>query len=644
MNNDYGNYSRDLTRARENFNDTARKMRDAYDKSLGDIQESSLRRKDELKANHVKDKNKLIEENQEKLNFANEKTTKTIARQQQEFSEGLRSERENFGAEKNKLREGFQNKLANIKDSYENSFNEFKNQTDKSVREKEHRYNSELGLNKENMEKKITDIQHKTDSMIEKNNTDLEKQKLSILNNSQRDKFATAEDYKNNLEKVSSRLENKNKEVLDTKNNEIENLVNRYEDKLSKEKFARQNEVVNLVKNSSDENDDLQKNFQDSYKNLEAEHSRELKKLNNEVSMHKNSSSGMNAAEYSENKSSQANDNSYMLDSYEKKVDHMKKQMADQSVKYQRIMSENQAQIQDKVDDTLNDDKIRTDKRIGTYQKEIFDIEQRSKKSHYKNVEDFRDKLFENQKNSQLAINVERDTGKEKLESQRKDFGRTVNKLADLNIRNIERLQAESAKEKANIIENAKREYSDSLKDYRDDYRFRLDKTVESYDKKLSAKENALNEIRDFSEEKIADIYRNTQKQMMTETTYNKEVRDSDRKAMQEQLNDAKRDFSIMSKKLKADYDQSLLKIRKENDVNLSRLMKHTEDEKVRMQVESSKELKRINADSKQQFERYMKENKVEREQLIDHYERRIQEMKLAFDTDKIKASELRKA
>lgn len=642
MNNDYGNYSRELAKAREDFNETTRKMKESYDKSIKDTQDTSLRKEDELKRNHSTDKERLIAENQDKLRIVSDKTNEILERKQREFLDGLKSERESFNVEKNRVRDTFQNSLINVKDSYNQSLDEFKLQSERLARDNEFKYLQSLQQNKNNTDKKIVEIQKKTDSMISKNNLDLADQKAEILRKNSKDLETNTREHKDVLDKKTGYFNRKIGEIVETKDDEINRQAERYEGVVYKLKEDNNQQIENMINRYEDHTKDMLGNFQNSFNQQESDNINEKNAIragfNKEIYNVKRESALMEDKNLKGG--SGTSQKALIQDNYERRLDNIRRQMTDQAVNFQRESAEanNQAQIKLKNRDLEN--RMQSDKKDDEFFKEYSSLERKTKEKETEAYEGFVTKISEQEANDTKKLNLEKDLNKLKLNHQKEEFGKTVNKLADMNVRNVEKLQEESAKEKSEIIQYARKQYFDNLRDLRDTYRSKHESTLESFSKKLDFKENEITQIREKSDETIEKIQEQANKLVRNETEYNQEVRESYKRTMREELEDSKRNYQLDTKRLKTEYDSSLQKIKRENDLMLTRINKKNDENLTKIETEKNKELKRIANDFKQQYERLAKDSKLERETLVDHYERRIQELKTMFEMEKIKERE----
>jgi hypothetical protein len=246
-------------------------------------------------------------------------------------------------------------------------------------------------------------------------------------------------------------------------------------------------------------------------------------------------------------------------------------------------------------------------------------------------------------KEDSKKINYEKDLGRNKLENQRKDFAKTIQKINDINGRNIEKLQEDNSREKVDILENSKRELSDNTRSIRDEFRVKHEKTLESYDKRLETEQSFAQKLQEESNDRIETIVRNSENKIQAETIFNHDARLADRKEMRDQVSDLKNDYAQKFKNLKSDFDLELGKVKRESDVVIQRLARKNESDKTQFITESAKEIKKNTNELKDEMMRMSKTSKMEKENLINHYERRIQELKATYDIDKMKMNDLKK-
>ncbi len=639
MSNDYGNYSRELAKAREGFNETSRKMKESYDKSIKDTQDTSLRKEEELKRNHSTDKERLIAENQDKLRIVSDKTNEILERKQKEFLDGLKEERETFNVEKNRVRDGFQNSLINVKDSYTQSLDEFKLQSERLARDNEFKYLQSLQQNKNNTDKKIVEIQKKTDSMISKNNLDLSDQKSEILRKNQKDLEVNNREHKDVLDKKTGYFNRKIGEIVETKDDEIARQTERYDGVLYKLKEDNNQQIENMISRYEDHSKDMLNNFQNNFNQQESDNINEKNairaQLNKEVYNVKRESALLEDKNLKGG--SGTSQKALIQDSYERRLDNIRRQMTDQAINFQRESAEANNQAQVKLKNRDLESRMHADKKEDEFFKEYSSLERKTKEKESLAFENFVTKLNDQEVNDSKKLNLEKDINKIKLANQKEEFGKTVNKLADMNVRNVEILQEESAKEKAEIVKTARKQYADNLRDLRDGYRLKHESTFDSFTKKLNFKENEINQIKEQSETVVQKIQDQANKMVKSEVEYGQEVRDSYQRSMREEVADLKRNYQMDTKRLKSDYDQSLQKIKRENDLTLARISKKNEENLNKIELDKNKEFKKISNEFKLQYERLAKDSKIERESIVEHYERRMQELKNMYEMEKIK-------
>lgn len=642
MNNDYGNYSREVAKIREDFNETSRKMKESYDKSIKDTQETSVRKEDELKRNHATDKERLIAENQDKLRLVSDKTNEILDRKQKEFLNGLKEEREVFGVEKNRMRENLQNSLINVKDSYTQSLDEFKLQSERLARDNEFKYLQSLQQNKNNTDKKIVEIQKKTDSMISKNNLDLADQKKEILIKNQKDLEVNNRGHKENLDKKTEYFNRKINEITSTKDDEITRQSDRYDGTLYKLKEDNREQVENMISRYEDHTKDMLEDFSTNFSIQEKQNAEEKSAI--KAQANKDIYNVKRESALVEDKSvvgdSGAGQKAQIGSQYEKRLDRLKKEMSEQAVKFQRVSSDQSVKNQNKLKENDEEHRMKFDANVDENYKDKMALERAYRLKDTINNENYTNQIKDLDKSNTDMRDYELSTFKKKIELQKNEFGKTVNKLADLNTRNISRLQEESMKEKQQIFDLARKNYDDEARNLRQDYRLKNELIADTLNKRIESKDKELSMLKENSFDEIQKIKDQAERLIQHETNYGAETRENFRRTMLNELDETKRAYQNNAKKMKLDYDSSLQKVKRENDLMLARLNKKYEENLNKTETDKSKELKRISNEFKQSYERLALDSKIQRENLVDHYERRIQELKAMYETEKIKERE----
>ena len=212
-----------------------------------------------------------------------------------------------------------------------------------------------------------------------------------------------------------------------------------------------------------------------------------------------------------------------------------------------------------------------------------------------------------------------------------------------MNLSNVDKLQNQSSKEKSEMLEKAKIDLHNNTQEIKDTYRQKFDKALNSYEQKFENQQNLVEKIKDESYGKVEEISRNSQHQIEIESAYNKEARESDRRIMSENIIDMKHDFEVKSKMAKQKFDQELGQVKNQNDVLLTRVIKKSEDEKAMLISENHRDLKRITSQLKDEYARFAKNSKMEKDNLIETYERRFSDLKNAYELEKLKYSENKK-
>jgi len=620
VNTNYGNYSKELAKSREDFNSTVQKLKENYDKNIHDIEDNNERREDQSKKVNEERRQKLIDLNHEQLVNLSNKTENVLEQKQKEFMQGLKSERDESDLNLKKNREDFQNTLSSIRDSYSKSAEQMKESQERQNKDNEQKYFNGIQTTKFNTDKKIQEMQKNTEKNIREANLDATSQKKDLTHKHQMTIDEIKKDNHEMLDKKTEDNARKMQEFVRNKDNEIAGLNERYDFNMGKSKVEEKELFDETLARYEDHTKDLLRTFQNKYKRLEDEASHQIQSEKSKHDKELYNSEREKDLFVDRNFKGEGADSekAAIKDHFEHRLGNLKKNMIEQSEKFQRESADLNinSKLEMKARDLENQKKI--DRGNDEFHKEITGIEKRSRASEAKLSGLYRDKLIEQEQTDSKKINFERDNGRQKLENQKREFGKSVNKLNEMNINNIQKLQDENAEEKANIIENSKKELHQTLVDVRDNYRQKFDKTVESYDHKFASQESLVDKIKEEADNRVEQINRNTQKQINSEASYNIEARSSDRKIMQDNFAELKRDYDQKFRSAKAQFDQELGHVKQLNDVLVTRLTRKNEDDKHEMMISHNKEVKRITNELKDEISRFVKSSKVEKDNLIE--------------------------
>jgi hypothetical protein len=640
-----GNYSKELAKSRENFNNAVQKIKENYDKNIHDVEANNARREEQSSKVNESRREKLIDANHDQLVNLSNKTDTILEQKQKEFLQGLKTERDQSDSGLKKAREDFQDKLGSIKESYLKTAEQMKDSHDRQDRDNEQKYFTGIQTTKFNTDKKIQEMQKNTENTIHNANTDAAAQKKELTHRNQQNLEEVKRDSHAELDKKTEYSLKKMQELTRNKDAELNNLNEKYDFNMGKSKAEDKELFDNTLNRYEDHTKDLLRSFQTKYNRLEdnANQKMQIEKGHHDKELYNSEREKALFVDRNFKGEGAEGEKAVIKDHYEHRLGNLKKNLAEQADKFQRESSElnSDSKFEMKARDLENQKKA--DKRDDHFRKEISNIEKRSRSSEDSLSGLFRDKLHEQEDTDGKKINFERDVGRQKLDNQKRAFGKSVNKLSEMNINNIQKLQDENSIEKANLIENAKREIHQTVAEVRDSYRQKYDKTVESYDKKLLGQESLVEKIKDEAEGRIENISRNTQKQIDSEASYNLEARTSDRKIMQDNFAELKRDYDQKYRSSKDQFDQELNHVKKLNDVMVTRLSRKNEDEKASLLTEHNKELKRVTTELRDDLSRFSKSAKIEKENLIETYERRIQDLKSSYDIEKLRYSENKK-
>ncbi|HAZ13917.1 MAG TPA: hypothetical protein DCY86_14090, partial [Bdellovibrionales bacterium] len=312
----------------------------------------------------------------------------------------------------------------------------------------------------------------------------------------------------------------------------------------------------------------------------------------------------------------------------EDRINRMKNNLEDAKV----ALTEDKAKMMDEAQSTLRQlalknykDHDKKDKQIVADRAVQTDKFQRERNQI---TEQLTDDLKTNQQASAKNAAEERVSNKAKYNAQREDYARRMNHMSEKNLQTIAGIQQEQARDKTAFIEKAKRDVFEAKEVLKDEVTNRLQKASDVHQTKVRNLESEKERLVSTYEDRLMNIAKRTVSTDQQRTMVEEQRR-------QEDLRTAKRiqegkDFETarVIQSLRQEFDKNLSEIGHANEVKVNRMSKRYEDVIDRMSKENNIESHRREVQARENYERLAKASELEKAQIENKYELKIQKMK----------------
>lgn len=642
MNTDYGNYSKQLASARDEFASSKEKIKNSYDESLKNVNDTHEQREKDNKVLNEERRKELIEQNQEQLVNVNEKANRSLSAKQNEFMETMRANNADFGQERKSIKDQLENKLDRVKVAFSQSLKQIKDSNDVQSQEKDKNFAKSMSSIRETSEQSISEVEKNTAEDFLNYKNDVAKQKRETNQKHGAEQADLHKKLRSESDKKTDSFNNKIDQL--TKNNAQE--TNHLNEKnaqtlLIKKKDALGN--LDKVENTYKiRNQDMVSDFQDRFDNLEAQSKEKLERVKYQANLDDQAKEKEKAIYLDRNEKDQEKDNkqTVLKENYENRFDSLKKQMSEQTQLYNRRSTEANKETLGKL--KLYEDDAKN--RIADNKKQHHDDFERlrltSKLTSDKNQVEYNTKSKDAEKDTELKVDKEKKLSKDMLSRKQLINEKEQGQIADINLKNIERIKNEAQKERTSIKANAVRELSDSVLVVKQNYQKKFDKTLEGYEQKFDEQDKILEKIQEGANDKIFEVTGKTERQIEAAKVRDKAEREMERAEFQDRYTQLKDSYEEKFKNQKKDFDKELARSRKENNMIVTTLAKKNYEEVKNLMESQSREMKRASDELRKEKDRNFKTAHVEKENLVERYESKMEELKSAYDTDKMRISE----
>jgi hypothetical protein len=629
---DVKDYSQQLNKVKERYQDAASDIRSSSDREKENIQKAANIKIQKQAEGYAAEKSKMEETATKNNDYYTEKTRNTIAKRQEDFIKDKTGAAEKFDLEKNDLRQKYLDKLADVTGTYKNSTAENNRLHEQSKEMMNERFAKTQDGTQEDYNSKIKKFS---------DNAQIEIRNEKALDHEKRKNLSSG--FQSEIEDLRSKAQEKNfKQVsrLAEDNEKLRTSFDRERDGANEQKEAR---ISDILRMKNEETNEGQKNFAElrkkisdkeavdreqtrlvnakEAKSMDQKYNEDLKTIQR-LANQKIQSSGGKEALIEDNKRTQV--------AYENRLKNLSKMTADDINKMSERENVNAANTKEQLgalktkyneerevnDRERDSDKNKTIQKLN--EKNVLALERYKEESKLKDIssDDSLDKTKKNSKNL--------------LKEQRVEFGKVVNKIQEKNLEHMSSIKDDFAKDRGHFVAKTQREVSEEKRVLRDQLQQQVSVHDDVNQKKLEeVKKEAERYINNY-EVKLEQLARQNEKEMeMLKANY-------DEKQIKQEQNanfaaeTSKQEHQIELKNIRSRFEKVIDRDRIMGEQQTGRIVQKYEDQLDRERIAHQKELSLRTNEAQTQFERLYKASELEKETLRSQYEDRIERMKLS--------------
>ncbi len=628
---DVKDYTQQLAKTRNRFNEVSQEQRDNYEKNLEGLDKNHKSREKSQREVYERQKLDLEENSAKNLERYDKNLKKVLKEKTEKYNKEMGIKTKQFNQDRTKQMNDYKHKLSSISNSFDTAVME-KEKLHKALKENmAERYEDGLSERERGFNDALSRTQRASEDTINKYRDEKRRERNDMLSEHLNEKKQLVQDANLSRNKNSSRHQLE-MEILreNARQNEL-TLTNNF-----------QNSSAALRANKNQQNEDQRKVFEGLTKQIHERNAEELRKAHTQSKadkrlLEKNFALDKIESDRKTNKllsegagERVENSKKEIVGRYENRLENLKDTMKEQNnintLKSEKIATD-YADLSKTTEAMHNSDLDKTKTEMRNLRSEVIGgMKERFEKSQEASAKKY--------KKSELAREGEQVTAKKKLTQslsrQRVEFGRTINKINVANEEAMNEVQSEVAKEQTKFYEKTKRDVHNSMEDLKLDMSTAHARKEHSLTQQILSKEQENSRIIDRYENKISRLKAKSAKEMEELKIIENERSAANRRAQQLDIAKKQREFEKTLGALRSDYEERLDSSKIHADLHVRKLTERYEGQLTRQKIDSSKELKRNMALMKANYNKLVDKSQLEKETMVNQYESKMNKLREA--------------
>ncbi len=621
-------YTKQLAKDREYFQDANKKLRDATERRIEDTNKRADTVMDKQRENFIEDKAELESAYQKNLDHLKVKTANSLDGNSSKFHQDMEKERENFTIDSMKKRKDFDQRLNDIKSSYTKASVSEKDRNEDINKIMDKKYSKNLNELQDNSNEKLKEYQDRMTgagaSLKDQYNREREQ-----LVRTQEDRLTDA--YRDSAQKRAELKDQINTENKKTKlvqeaeaksqkeyaNDRMTNLQNKFQDRyetMSKDYSMRSDNLVDTQQNVTLETNkehqeniaEIRRGFNDQLRLIDLD-KRRRDNGSGEFSDVVSKQQGLKDQVIHENKLNNLKDKLVETQrDYQDRADREQKAFNDQLVKQSSLATAN-------LDRKLNDanaNKIVSVSR--EREKAEFEVQNREHQNRLSTAA-YEQKLM-----------LEKANSSERLNKLKENFNTSILALEERNKAGMEDVTKISNKDKAEFIKKMQEARVNENFEMKREFGKMMDATVQDYEQRLATFQRDNEYIKTNLNQKIQNITDQTEKQLDSQRTLFEDRRSADIKSQQLLMDERESSLKKNLNQMNLSYQKKIDKMQIESESKLKLITNGYETRLNELNATTSKELAMKDTTHRAELDLMKQAFNEEKTRIVSAYESQI--------------------
>lgn len=625
-------YTKQLAKDREYYQDANKKLKDATDKRVEDTEKLAKHTMEKQRDTFVEDKNKLEKDYQTSLNHLKEKTQSSIENANGKQAEDLEKERSNFTQESLRKSADFDQRLNDIKSSYSKAFKAEEDRNGELAKNQKAKYTKNVTEIRDESDKNLKDYQQRmTDSGASiKDQYNRERQQLVRV---QEDRLTDVyKDAANKRAELKDRIAYETKKQNEARDAEMSQQRQYTQDRLGNVQKKFQDRYEALTQDYSQRNEKLANDQQSNSARINREHADQVagvrRQFNEQLRKNeldkkrKDNGSG----EFADIQNRQQGLKDQVV--HENKIKHLRDELVQAQRNYEGQASSDRKGFNNELKEQSIEAVALRERKLNEANADKIVTVSKEREKAEKQIQnrDHQNRLDKASYEQQLMN--ERNNANTRVTKIKENFNTSMKELEEKHKASLENVTSTSNKDKADFMKNVSETRANEVYEMKRAFGKHMDAMVQDYEQRLATFQRENEYLKVTMGAKISSILDQTQKQLESQRTLFDDRRAADIKSQEYMMDQReaslKRNFSEMN----LTYQKKIDKLQVENDMKMKLITNDYETKLKELKAITNKELAQKDSTRSIELDRLKQAYEDEKTRVVNAYESQIDAMK----------------
>jgi hypothetical protein len=625
-------YTKQLASEREYFQDATRRLRDAADKRVEDINNRAEHVMKRQRDNFIEDRTELEKNFSENIENLNNQAKETKAKTNERFNERLAKEKEEFAKDSFQKSRDFDQRLRDIRSTFASAIDAEASRHEDVEKNTQKKFAKTVTAAQEASEKKIKEYQNQMTGA----GADLKNQY-----NKERQQLVRAHDDRlTEIQKVESKKRAELRDKIDFHQKKQKEV---HEAEMGQQKQYTNDRIKTMEKKFSDRYQTITKDYsRRSDEFVEEQHRQALKTnrehreqmdefrrdYNDKLRLHeidlrrRNNGSG----EFNDFARRQQGEKDQVT--HEKRVKHLQNELINSQREYQLRSDMDRVANQASLHELASEASTMLDKKTNQTNAEKLAIVARERERSQREAQNLEQQNRLDRSAYETLLTTEKKNANTRVSRLKENFNTSMATLEQKSREAMENITKTSNQDKADFMKKVEERRSDEMFEMKRAFNRMMDATVLDYEQRIENYRRDNEKLKEEMGLKIAILMDKTEKQMDTQTRIFEDRREADIRSQQNLMDERENQLKQKFTELNINYQKKIDKMQMENDTKFKLMANDYESRLKELKAVTSRELAQKENFHISEMQRVKSAYEDEKIRLINGYEGQIESLK----------------